>query len=213
LENASNYKTNLIAEIQYFGSIDWIKMLFQFSNIKIDISVRYQKGGFLNKCRLADSNGPVLLSVPLVNGRSQQGPVKDIRISYAEPWQIRHRRTIESCYANAPFYEYYRDGLMQLLETKHVFLVDLNQACLDWLLKRLQHKGRIEYIMEWQERWGPDTTDLRGIRNPPSVHPPIHYTQVFEDRLGFLAGLCILDMLCCCGPQTTVLLKQPTDLS
>ena len=37
---------------------------------------------------------------------------------------------------------------------------------------------------------------------------PFTYGQVFEERLGFLPNLSILDLLFCCGPNAKVLLKD-----
>ena len=94
----------LIIDNQYFGTINYIKILFQFSNIKIEQYESYQKMSFRNRCMVAGSNGVVHLSVPLEKGRGQKELMKDVRISHSANWQVQHWRTIESFYSRSPIF-------------------------------------------------------------------------------------------------------------
>jgi hypothetical protein len=45
-------------------------------------------------------------------------------------------------------------------------------------------------------------------KDPGGGMEPVRYTQVFEDRIGFVPNLGILDLLFCCGPNAKTLLKD-----
>ena len=165
---------------------------------------------FRNRCMVAGSNGVVGLSVPLEKGRGQRELMKDVRISYSDNWQVQHWRTIESCYSRAPFFEFYRDGVGQLLGQKETYLLDLNMAIMSWLKKVLKMPGKIARTGSYQKTYPEGVTDRRNTILPKNYLQEENcprYTQVFEDRIGFQPNLCILDLLFCCGPQTRGLLE------
>jgi hypothetical protein len=202
--------SDLIIDSQYYGSINYYKILNQFSNIEIEQYETYQKMSFRNRCMVAGSNGVVGLSVPLEKGRGQRELMKDVRISYTDNWQVQHWRTIESCYSRAPFFEFYREGVWQLLQQKDTYLLDLNLTTLTWLKKVLKMPGDISLTGSYRKTYPEDVTDRRNTlfpKNYQQADTGPRYTQVFEDRIGFQPNLCILDLLFCCGPQTRGMLQ------
>lgn len=199
----------LIIDIQYFGTINYNKILFQNSNITFEQYETFQKMSFRNRCVIAGANGLVNLTVPLEKGRSQKELMKDVRISYYENWQVRHWRTIESCYNRSPFFEFYRDGVYSLIHQNKTFLLDLDLSIAEWLKKMLKSKTEMTCSGQWLREYPADVTDLRGRLVPKQYqHEPfdITYTQVFGERLGFARNLCILDLLFCAGPAARNLL-------
>ncbi|MBW0178320.1 WbqC family protein [Sediminibacterium sp.] len=199
-----------IVEYQYFGAINYINTLFQFSNIEFEVCESFQKMSFRNRMVLAGSNGLVNLSVPLEKGRDQKQLLKDVRISYSLPWQQQHWRTIESCYNRSPFYEYYRDWLEGLYQRRPVFLLDLNREIMEWLVKQLKLTARFGETAVFEPVYSIDITDYRNRwlpRNFQENQPIIRYRQVFEDRIGFQPNLSILDLLFCEGPAARLLLS------
>lgn len=201
----------IIIDNQYFGTINYIKTLFLFSNIKIEQYESYQKMSFRNRCMVAGSNGVVHLSVPLEKGRGQKELMKDVRISHSANWQVQHWRTIESCYSRSPFFEFYRDAVWGLLEKKETFLLDMNMRILEWVKSTLKFPGKLVLTEEYQKTYPPDTIDLRNTMLPKNYQVSetgLRYTQVFEDRIGFVPNLCILDLLFCCGPNAKTILKD-----
>ena len=202
-------KSKLIIDNQYFGSINYIKILFKFSNVKIEQYESYQKMSFRNRCMVAGSNGVVHLSVPLEKGRGQKVLMKDVRISHAANWRVQHLRTIKSCYSRAPFFEFYRDGVWKLLEKEEVFLLDMNLKILDWLKKVLKFSPVVSLTENYLKTYPPEWVDKRNQFLPKNylAEPTgFSYTQVFEDRIGFVPNLCILDLLFCSGPEAKNLL-------
>lgn len=202
--------SNLIIEYQYFGSINYINTLFQFSNIEFEAYESFQKMSFRNRMVLAGSNGLVTLSVPLEKGRDQKQPIRDVRISYSLPWQQQHWRTIESCYNRSPFYEFYRDGLEGIFSSRPVYLLDLNRDIQQWLWRVLKVPAGFSETSSYQTQIPENSLDARNRwmpKNFQSDDASIRYRQVFEDRIGFQPSLSILDLLFCMGPSAHSLLK------
>lgn len=202
---------SLVIENQYFPCVNYINTLFQFSNIKIEQYETHQKMSFRNRCVVAGSNGVVNLSVPLDSGRNQRQLMRDVRISYSEDWQLQHWRTIESCYNRSPYFEYYRDGVWELLQKRQAFLLDRNLDILDWLKNLLKFTGQVSLTEDYVKNYPPDVMDLRNHFLPKKREMQstgFRYTQVFEDRIGFQSNLSILDLLFCCGPGVKRLLED-----
>ena len=201
--------SSIIIDIQYFGTINYNKILFSFSNILFEQYESYQKMSFRNRCRVAGSNGVVNLSVPLEKGRGQRELMKDVKISYVDQWPLQHWRTIESCYSRAPFFEFYRDGLAELFRRRETYLLDQNLRIFEWLQKTLKTQIPVSLSDTYLKNPPAVVTDRRGHFLPKHTdRTGLRYTQVFEDRIGFQDNLCILDLLFCTGPETLQLLRN-----
>ena len=201
----------LLIDIQYFGTINYINTLFQNSNIIIEQYESFQKMSFRNRCVVAGSNGLINLSVPLEKGRGQKELMKDVRISHSTNWRQQHLRTIESCYSRSPFFEFYRDTVWKLLEKPEIYLLDQNLKILQWLKKVFKYKVEISVTEEYLKNYPEDMIDKRNYFLPKNqLTDPftIRYTQVFEDRIGFIPNLSILDLLFCSGPEAISILAD-----
>lgn len=165
---------------------------------------------FRNRCVVAGSNGLVTLSVPLVNGRDARQLMKDTRVNYAGRWQQEQVRTLESCYARAPYFEYFWPEVRELVLGKEEFLLDKNMAILEWLRKIFRVEVILGRTSVYLPEYGDGYTDLRNRTRPNNYleqDPGIRYIQVFQDRIGFQPNLCILDYLFCAGPDLKSSLK------
>jgi hypothetical protein len=202
-------KKYILTDIQYFGTVYWYKMLFQYSNIQIEQYESYQKMSFRNRCMIAGSNGVINLSVPLEKGRGQKLLLKDVRISYSENWQAQHWKSISSCYGNSPFFEYYEESLKTFFTIKPNFLFDLNWQTIEWVLNRLKFQAALTATTEYVASPMLPIIDARNqfrTKNYDASQHHLQYQQVFEDRIGFKANLCILDLMFCNGPASKSLL-------
>ncbi len=205
----NNISNSYIIESQYFGTVNWYKLLFEYSNIEIAQYEAYPKTSFRNRTIIAGSNGLIVLSVPLQKGRIQKSQTRDVKISYDQDWQEQHWRSIVSCYGKSPFFEYYQDGLKTLFQKKQDYLLDLNLATQEWVLKQLKSKFIPAYALSQESVFNQNETDIRDKFKPNGfqmVQNPISYPQVFEDRIGFQANLSVLDLLSCMGPSSKTLL-------
>jgi hypothetical protein len=164
---------------------------------------------FRNRCIIAGANGPISLSVPLEFGRDQKKPMKDVRISNQQPWQKQHWKSIVSSYNRSPWFEFYRDELGEIYKKPFTFLLDWDLACFEWSIRKLGLSITISATDRFAERYDPDEwIDLRN-RLVPKNYPDfdqVKYKQVFEERIGFIPNLSILDLLFCEGRQAAGLL-------
>lgn len=204
---------NLIAELQYFGPVDLYKNISQNSNIVFELYDRFQKMSFRNRCWVVGAEGPLLLSIPLEEGRDQRKLSREVRLSSRYPWQSSHWKTIVSCYNRSPWFEYYRDSLEALYRQKFDLLVDWNLACFNWTLEKLKWQNPVELSTEYQPSYPADTyLDWRNKLMPKSIAAnfpePVLYRQVFEDRIGFIPHMSILDLLFCEGPAAGAILRK-----
>ena len=182
----------------------------------MDAAEHYQKGSLRNRCHIAGPNGPQRLSIPLLKGKHQQTPIQAVRISYEEPWQRQHWRSIQAAYGNAPFFEHYADAVQAFYTREWPFLFEYNLEWMNFILKqKLGWTG--EFILQQdfvpKGSWE-DGLDLRGDSDGallayPNWFIPQRYPQVFEARNGFLPNLSILDLLFCCGKNGREVLAQP----
>ncbi|MDD2791829.1 MAG: WbqC family protein [Sediminibacterium sp.] len=203
----------LLIENQYFGSVNYYKILFNFTHVEIEQYEYYQKMSFRNRCIVPGANGLIHLSVPLQDGRNQRQVMKDVRVAYRDNWVLQHCRTLEACYNRAPFFEYYREELFSLLEKRPAFLMDLDMLLLHWVLQKIKADLRIECSEKYRDVPEAGTTDARNRVLPKNYTDgvdPVRYTQVFEDRIGFMPNMSILDLLFCAGPGGINLLKSNT---
>lgn len=184
-----------LLQTQYWPSVSWCASAWPESEIALQAAENYQKGSLRNRCLIAGPNGAQRLSIPLEKGKHQQCPVREVRISYAEPWQRQHWRSICTAYGNAPFFEHYADEIRFFYEKKWHFLFDYNLEIMEFALrKKLGWKGVFSVCSQQQEPHRPALS----YYPTPALRP---YPQVFQERHGFLPNLSVLDLLLCCGKQ------------
>lgn len=198
-------------ESQYFGSVQYIKQLASDNTAVIDIHEPFKKMSYRNRTSIISAQGPLLLTVPLQNGRDQKLPVREVKISYNENWPSKHLKALHSCYKRSPFFEYYEEGLNRLLNTQNTYLMDLNMGILDWLGKALKLPCNMSTSTAVIPYLDPNFLDVRDTSNTLSLDQNIAnqvYPQVFSDKMDFIPNASILDLLFCMGPSANIYLKD-----
>ena len=197
----------VLTELQYFGTISYIKSLCKAQEICFDQNEAYSKMSFKNRTIIASAQGPLNLSIPLIGGRDQKSKLVDIQIDYSTPWQTQHIKSIQSCYRRAPFFDYYEESLTGLINTQSENLAEYLILVNQWVQLQLKNS--------WIILPQVSSEDIAILRNPwlPKnfQQAPIHikYYQVFEDQIGFIPNLSIIDLLCCMGgKQAQAVLKS-----
>jgi hypothetical protein len=203
---------SLIIENQSFPLINWTKYLYVKKHIFFLSCDSYNKMSFRNRFVISGSNGLIHLSVPIVNGRNQKIPFKDVRICYREKWQLLHLRTLISCYNRSPYFEYYRDALEKFFVNRWKFLFDWNLAILDWLKEILRFPGEVLVTTQLPDQSIEDARNKWLPKNFQQVDLGFKYAQVFEERIGFQNNLSILDLLFNTGSQARNLLSELSPL-
>ena len=204
----------LLIDYQYFGTVNYYKILFQFSNIEFEEYESYKKGSFRNRTPIPGANGVINLSVPLQKGRDQKALFRDIKIDYREKWMVQQMRALDACYNRAPFYEFYRDGIQELLSQEETHLMTLDKKLVLWVLKMLKAKPVISVTEAYTRSVDGEIFDARNTVLPGKETNKAldfsvpEYDQVFKDRIGFKPNMSILDLLFCNGPASAGLLKS-----
>ena len=200
----------IVCELQYFPPVSFFSTLFEETYFYLDIYEIYRKMSFRNRCMVAGAQGIISLSVPLQQGRNQQLPVNEVRISDTEQWQSRHFKSIRSAYKRSPFFDFYEDELAAIYRRPFELLTEWNICCLEWVKDKLDWRTEIRYTESAVPYPGVGITDLRNRVLPKNFMElnPVKYRQVFEERVGFFANLSVLDLLFNCGPRTSELLRN-----
>lgn len=203
----------LVVESQYFPSVTLVKKSIELLNIKFDIYESWRKMSFRNRCVVVGSHGPINLSIPVLEGREQKKPVKEVLIDNRKPWQSQHWKTIVSCYNRSPWFSFFEPELYQLFRQPVELLHEWNRTCFEWVIGKLgvsidiensqyvQGQGHDEQVLDWRNKLTPKTlqTDFPN---------PIRYHQVFEDRIGFIPHVSVLDLLFCEGKNARRILTM-----
>lgn len=146
-------------------------------------SAAYPKSLHLNSFCLPTANGYQRLTIPLKGGRTCMRSLADTEIIYCEPWLNLHRKALDTCYKNSPWYAWYIDDFWNIYAQKHRFLLDKIIAVYQYLGKTLEREQEIVFAYQ-----------LRIPRLNYSEIVP-EYPQVFAEKFGFLPKVSLLDLL------------------
>ncbi|MBA2407668.1 MAG: WbqC family protein [Chitinophagales bacterium] len=195
----SKVATAIIIEMQYLPPVQIVALLHSHTNIIIDTNESFEKSTWRNRCKIVGANGPILLTVPVEGGRSVKKLSRDVRITYAEPWQRNHWRSIYSAYRRSSYFPFYEDKFRPVYEKRFEFLIDLNLNLLKLCFELLKFEGKICTTENYQESvLATHINDLNKEKNEGLNYP---YSQVFENRHGFVKDASIIDLLFNSGPE------------
>ena len=191
----------------YFPSISHYIAMINADSITFEVEDTFQKQTNRNRMYIYSPNGIQMLNIS-VKHDSAKANFKDIKIDNQYNWQKNHFKSLEAAYKNSPFYEYFVDDLRPLFEKKHEFMLDLNLEIFKLVNEALGISIPFEKTTEYFHEVT-DKTDFRylvnGKKDKTQIEP---YTQVFDDKHGFLNNLSILDLLFNEGRYAVDYLKQ-----
>src|ERR1051326_8427944 len=71
--------------------------------------VQFEKNSFVNRNKVRTAQGATWLTVPVeTSGKFGQLPIDQLQIASDQPWARKHWKTIEQCYAHAPYFDAHR---------------------------------------------------------------------------------------------------------
>jgi len=194
--------------LPYFGSIGmWAAWMAQGEATFVK-SQRFVRRSPQTRTTIANSHGAQLLSLPLIGGRSQHGPLSEAQLSYTVDWPRQHLLSLRAAYGSAPFWQEYAADLTALYNSKPPRLWDFNLSALRWMA----HQITPQLVFTEVETRNTDRLDTSGDRAVSDRWIFPSYPQVFSDRNPFLPNLSILDLLMCQGPAgVNYLARLPVD--
>jgi len=202
---------NRIFSTQYFGDIAFYATLLLSKSCQIERFENYQKRSLRNRLHILGPQGVDILSIPLVKGKNAQSLITTVEISYEEDWPRQHIQALQSYYGKSAFFEYYIDGIAEILHSGTELLWEMNTKICTYICKCLSidqeltytHGYFANYTYDFRDSKSDIYTEMRsGLLNT------LRYSQVFEEKHGFTPNLSVLDLLFCCGPEANLLLNR-----
>lgn len=196
-------KNIFLSSVELFPPLSSFVIAIQSSEWIIEANENYQKSGLRNKYQIATSQGKLLMSAPLLQGKNNGKPIKEVKLSYEQNWNVQHFRTLKTNYGNSPFFPHYEESFYDFFHKKQTFLFDLCLESVELLSKLIKIKLKPSITLDFQKEYPENFLDQRTQfkENQPIKISYIPYPQVFEDRLGFIENLSVLDILFCLGPD------------
>lgn len=198
---------NLLIYPTYFPSISHYCALVQAEKITFEVEDTFQKQTNRNRMYIYSPNGLQMLNIPLKHSDTRQ-KFKDVKIEYAFDWQKNHFKSLEAAYRTSPFFEYFEDDIRPLFEKKTPYMLDLNFEIFELINQALGIQLDFEKTTEYFHE-APEYNDFRPLVNGKKDNTKLEeYTQVFEEKHGFINNLSILDLLFNEGRYALDYLKQ-----
>lgn len=196
---------------QYLGSTGYYAMMAAFGKVYIDQTMYADKRfKSAHRCRIVDTRDEIMLTVPVSHPHGRHSWL-NTTVSTHGKWWSNHLTALESSYGRTPFFEFYIDRFKPLFDGKRYEDDEISVACLDRecdaiIRDILGIDNEIVYI-DNQQNSAVDAVNLKNF-DLDRISSDIEYYQIRADRLGFRAGLSIVDLIFNLGTEAPLILKQ-----
>lgn len=215
----------MLLSTAYFPPVSWFAAVAKDLTLSPDRVIpskpvleaceNYQKQSYRNRCRIYTSNGVESLSVPVVHeGGTFRLPITEIKVEYTTPWIQRTERAIDSAYLTSAYFEYYRDDIFSILESRPETLWELDLKLIEYLLDKIGVAAEIGFTDSYLP-FPAGEDDYREIIHPKKPNTILKdlqlgkpYFQVFTGKYGFVPDLSVIDLLFNEGPDSILYLKR-----
>lgn len=187
----------LLIQPTFFGPIIQYVALASQTDILFEKQDNFQKQTYRNRCYIYGANGKQLLTVPILHSKSKgRQKTKEVKIDHSYTWQKIFIKSLESSYRSSPYFEFYEDEIMPVFEKPYTFLLDLNIKAHELMSSCLQLENKITYTDSYIESYS-EVEDFRFLveAKKEPIYDLKSYTQVFDNKYGFIGNLSILDLL------------------
>ncbi len=186
----------------YFSPISQYSAIIKADDIVFEVEDNFQKQSYRNRCYIYNSSGKQLLTIPVKHqSKSVKQKTKDTLVENDFPWQDQHFKSLQVAYRTSPFFDFLEEDIAPIFTKKYKYLLDVNIDTYLFITDSLQLNDSFSktdnYLTE------PSEKDFRNLAN--RKHKPLkmvdNYTQMFDDKHGFIPNLSILDLLFMEGPN------------
>ena len=186
---------NILIHPTYFPSISHYVAMLKADSVTFEMEDNFQKQTNRNRMYIYSPNGVQMLNIPIKHSKDKHQKYKDVRIENDFGWQKNHFKSLEAAYRTSPFFEYFEDDFRPLFEKKHEFLMDLNLEIFELVNESLGITIQTDKTTEFFHDVS-NFKDFRHLANGKKDSTQLEeYTQVFDEKHGFINNLSILDLL------------------
>nr|WP_298927949.1 WbqC family protein [uncultured Allomuricauda sp.] len=201
---------SLLVHPTYFPSIITFSVIAQ-NDIVWEACDNFQKQTYRNRCYICTDQGKHMLNIPIkhTKGKEDHQKYSEIEMDNSFNWQKQHWRTLETAYRTSPFFEFYEDDLKPLFEEAKGSLFDFNLKTIKTIGDCLGIENPTKKTSSYEviPSKNVDTRFLAESKRELSIGLA-EYSQVFEERHGFISNLSILDLLFNEGTNALTYLKN-----
>ena len=119
------------------------------SIVYIEACENYQKQSWRNRCRIYAADGPAYLNFPIVHEGTHELPVTKIKVDYSTPWLLKTKRAIISAYESSAYFDYYKDELFSILDSKPETLFELDLNIIKFFLSKTGISADFRFTEEY----------------------------------------------------------------
>ena len=167
----------------------------------------YQKQTIRNRSEIYGANGKLNITIPLEHTKKQiQQKDIEVRIANDILWQKQHWKSICLAYRSSPYFEFYERDLAPFYEKKITYLMHFNLQILLKILELIEAPLSYELVQWNGNKYKKMETLIDAKKKIKWKNEP--YTQVFDNKYGFLSNLSILDVIFNLGPDSSAYLKN-----
>jgi len=201
---------DILIDLQYLPCLEYFCCLLKYDKVYLEGHEFYEKQSYRNRCKILSSNKVIELSVP-IKKPWRQVAIKEMRINNNQNWRKDHCSSIQSAYGNAPFFQFYADSILGIIEKNHQYLWDLNEELLQECMNLINLNQELDITDQYRRQLN-SGFDLRSKVHPKrpyldnGFYNPISYNQIFGNE--FVGNLSIIDLLFCEGPESVTILKK-----
>jgi len=185
-----------IISTSYCPPIIYFQNLNRYKSIYMEHKEHYPRHSIRNRTYIMGSNNVLILTVPIVRKHASKTLVENIKIA-RNNWKKKHINSIQSAYGSSPFFIYYFEEIINIINKDHIFLMDLNYDLINYFLIELnilkEFQKTKSYIKNYPTKYI-DQRDNIKINRTSKTYQPFGYNNPIHN-------LSIMDLLFNLGPN------------
>ena len=199
----------LVLPPRFLAGIDYYRLAARYRYVAVDPDVAFNKRAkTVHRTTIADTRGPLQLTVPIAKvDHATRARWSDVAVSSHNQWWNAMMTSLESAYGRTPFFEFYVDRFKPFFGTRSDGGGEAITALDDGLHRVACDILGLPAPLPVADAMALDLPADDYRRAPMPDMPPVKpYYQVRADRLGFIPGLSIVDLIFNTGTEAPLYL-------